>query len=101
MVFGRRRTERAIARLTTTTRRLRAEITQLEQELHVVASEADQATVDAAVRPVGPVQREARRAGASRDNLQRLLADRRDQLATALADRDDLLEQLAGRSPRE
>lgn len=65
----------------------------------MVATEADQATVDAVVRPAGPVLREARRAHASRDNLQRLLADRRGQLAAALSERDDLLGQLARRSP--
>jgi len=89
-----RRAQRSITRLTERARSLREEITQLEAELDLVASEADHAALDAVVRPAAPVQREARRAVASRDGLQRLLRDRRAELATALHDRDDLLEQL-------
>lgn len=92
--FRQRRAERAITRLTERAHRLREEIAQLEAELDLVASTADQATIDAVVRPAAPVQREARRAQASRDGLQALLVDRRADLAQAMRDRDALLDDL-------
>jgi hypothetical protein len=93
--FRQRRAERAITRLTERARRLRREIAQLEAELDLVADEAEHASLDAVVRPAAPVQREARRARASRDGLRGVLDDRRAELAQVMRDRDALLDELA------
>jgi phage shock protein A len=89
------RARRAIARLTTRARNLQDEVDQLRAELGPVEAEADDATIQAAVRDAAPVAREARRARADRDNLRRLLADRRASLDDVLARRDQLLDDLA------